>query len=88
MSKKPQPQHAIRAPLASYSNYFEVGHNPYEFLIDFGQFQPEVAEVIVHTRIVVGPTHAKLLAQLLHGALAKYEADNGIIADLAEPPGR
>jgi hypothetical protein len=68
-----------RAPLARYSNYFEVGHNPYEFLIDFGQFQPEEAEVVLHTRIAVGPTHAKMLNQTLGSAVDQYESDHGPI---------
>src|SRR5262249_22324684 len=53
-----------KAPLAHYANYFEVGHNLYEFFIDFGQFQPEVAEVVVHTRIAVAPTHAKAFTEM------------------------
>jgi hypothetical protein len=73
-----------RAPLASYANYFEVGHNPYEFLLDFGQFQPESANVTLHTRIAVGPVHAKLLARMLQDALHRHEADNGPIADLTK----
>ena len=36
-----------RAPLARYTNYFEVGHNPYEFLVDFGQYQPEIGRAHV-----------------------------------------
>jgi hypothetical protein len=84
----PRAQHSSRprAPLARYSNYFEVGHNAYEFLIDFGQYQPEAAEVVLHTRIAVGPTHAKLLATTLSGAVALHEADNGPIAEASEPP--
>lgn len=71
-----------RAPLARYSNYFEVGHNAYEFLIDFGQYQPEVADVVLHTRIVVGPVLAKLLHDLVHDAISKHEAENGPIPRL------
>jgi hypothetical protein len=73
-----------KAPLACYANYFEVGHNPYEFLLDFGQFQSEAAGVVLHTRIAVGPTHAKLLAEMLHGAVHKFESNNGPIADIGE----
>lgn len=84
MSNKRPSSRVQRAPLARYANYFEVGHNPYEFLIDFGQFRPEVSEVLLHTRIAVGPTHAKLLAEMLQGAVSKYESDNGPIAEVAE----
>jgi hypothetical protein len=75
---------SLRAPLARYANYFEVGHNPYEFLVDFGQFQPERAEVILHTRIAVSPTHSKLLADMLSRAVQKYEAENGPIPEVTD----
>jgi len=73
-----------KAPLAHYANYFEVGHNLYEFFIDFGQFQPEIAEVVVHTRIAVAPTHAKAFTEMLKGAVQKYEEDNGVIANVGD----
>lgn len=75
-----------KRPLAHYANYFEVGHNRYEFLVDFGQFHPEVAEVSVYMRIAMGPTHAKLLAAVLGGAVQKYEAENGPIPAVADAP--
>ena len=77
--KSGKPHKRARAPLARYSNYFEVGHNAYEFLIDFGQYQPEVAEVVLHTRIVAGPTLMKLLHDMVRDAISKYEAENGPI---------
>jgi hypothetical protein len=82
---KPRAASRPRAPLARYSNYFEVGHNPYEFLIDFGQYQPEAEGVLLHTRIAVGPTHAKLLATTLSRAVALHEAENGPIAEASDP---
>ncbi|MEO8752543.1 MAG: DUF3467 domain-containing protein [Casimicrobiaceae bacterium] len=71
--------------MAIYANYFEVGHNAFEFLIDFSQFQPDTQTVRMHSRIVTGPVHAKLLAQLLAGAVARFESEHGEIADLASP---
>ena len=71
--------------MAIYANYFEVGHNAFEFLIDFGQFQPETGTVAMHSRMVTGPVHAKLLAQLLTEAIARFEVAHGEIADLAGP---
>jgi hypothetical protein len=73
-----------RAPLARYANYFEVGHNAFEFLIDFGQFQPEVAAVKLHTRMATGPTHAKLLSAVLAHAVSQFEAEHGEIPDLSD----
>lgn len=74
-----------RVPLAAYANYFEIGHNAFEFLIDFGQFQPDENAVKMHSRMATGPVHAKLLAQMLSNAVALFEAEHGAIADLAEP---
>ena len=74
-----------RVPLAAYANYFEVGHNAFEFLIDFGQYQPEADAVTMHSRMATGPVHAKLLAQLLGDAVARFEAEYGTIADFCEP---
>jgi len=82
MTTEEKASRVLRAPLAGYANYFEVGHNPYEFLLDFGQFQPEVAEVLIHTRIVLGPNHARLFAEILANAVKKYVAENGPIAEI------
>lgn len=79
-STKYKPRKRVRAPLARYSNYFEVGHNAYEFLIDFGQYQPELSEVVLHTRIVAGPTLTKLLHEMIHNAISQYESENGTIS--------
>lgn len=86
MSGKRQPRRGPKAPLARYANYFEVGHNPYEFLIDFGQFQPETAGIVLHTRIAIGPAHSKLLTDMLSSSVLKYESDNGPIADVTDKP--
>jgi hypothetical protein len=71
-----------KAPLARYANYFEISHNAYEFLIDFGQFQPEAGSVQMHSRVATGPTHAKLLSSVLRSALVQFEEEHGAIADL------
>ena len=70
--------------MARYSNYFEVGYNSYEFLIDFGQYQPEVSEVVLHTRIVAGPAFTKVLHDMVRDAIAKYEAENSPIPFLKD----
>lgn len=59
--------------LAGYANYFEVGHNAFEFLMDFGQIDPDSGRFHIANRIAVGPTHAKLLSRLLAGAVRQYE---------------
>jgi hypothetical protein len=71
-----------RAPHALYANYFEVGHNALEFIVDFGQYHAEETSVQVHTRIVTGPRLAKLLIRLLVESLQRYESDHGTITDV------
>jgi hypothetical protein len=73
-----------RAPLALYANYFALGHNAFEFLVDFGQFRPETKDVVLHTRIAFGPNYAKLFAGMLTRAIADHEAEYGTVAN-SEP---
>lgn len=75
-------------PAASlYVNYFELGHNPYEFLIELGQYRPSASQdggtIGIHTRIAITPPYAKLLSQLLSNAVREHEAEHGKIPDLA-----
>lgn len=62
-----------------YANYFKVGHNAFEFLLDFGQFYAESQRVQFHTRIITHPTYAKVLSDLLQESLAQYEQTFGAI---------
>lgn len=64
---------------ARYANYFEVGHNAFEFIFDFGQYHPEDEGARMHSRIVTGPVYAKLLAELLRDAVRRFEDENGTI---------
>lgn len=73
-----------------YTNYFEVGHNAFEFLIDFGQMYydgPEgKSESRMHTRIITSPVFAKRLAEVLNRALAEYEQTHGRVPGEADEP--
>ncbi|WP_266170736.1 DUF3467 domain-containing protein [Dyella subtropica] len=80
-----QPTGPHRPLLASYANYFEVGHNAFEFLIDVGQVEPQSGGVQLMNRIAASPVHAKLLAQLLVRSIAQFEAAHHEIPDIAEP---
>jgi hypothetical protein len=66
-----------------YANYFEIGHNAFEFLLDFGQLYFEAPEGRMHTRIVTSPLYAKQLAEVLHRALSQYEQIHGPVPDEA-----
>jgi hypothetical protein len=81
----PKKSHVSR-PLARYANYFELGHNRYEFLIDFGQYRPESEDVVLHTRIALGPTYAKLLTGFLTTAMTRHEAEHGPVPDPENTP--
>lgn len=87
--------HADGAPFsepvapAVYVNYFEVGHNPFEFLLDLGQFHPGATDsegrVSIHTRIALAPPYAKMFSDLLARAVQEHESEHGAIALIGEP---
>ena len=62
-----------------YSNIVRIGHSPYEFMLDFGQFQPEGKRAFMDVRIITSPPHAKAILKALKENIAKYEEKNGKI---------
>ncbi len=62
-----------------YANYFRVGHNAVEFLLDFGQFYPESDEEQLHTRIITSPIYARALLETLRESIDWYEQIFGAI---------
>ncbi|MGD0989279.1 MAG: DUF3467 domain-containing protein [Candidatus Sulfotelmatobacter sp.] len=60
-----------------YANYFQIGHNAFEFLLDFGQMYADGTEEHFHTRIVTGPSYAKELLKVLSESIAQYETTFG-----------
>lgn len=62
-----------------YSNIVRIGHSPYEFMIDFGQFQPEGKEAFMDVRIITSPQHAKAILKALKENIAIYEEKYGKI---------
>ena len=62
-----------------YANYFKVGHNAFEFVIDAGQFYPESEEAELYTRIITSPIYAKTLLKTLRGAIEHYEQTFGVM---------
>lgn len=63
-----------------YANAFQVGHNAFEFLLDFGQVAPDREQARFHTRIITAPAYAKALFETLKDSLARYEQKHGIIS--------
>ncbi len=62
-----------------YANYFKVGHNAFEFLLDFGQYYQGADRGHLHTRIITNPSYAKALLETLHEAISQYETTFGQI---------
>ena len=62
-----------------YANYIQVGHNAFEFVLDFGQRYGDDPVPVVHTRIVVNPAYAKAFLDVLTESIAAYQRDVGAI---------
>ena len=66
---------------ARYANYFEIGHNVGEFILDFGQAYSQAGERPIHTRIVTSPAYIKALLRLLGAAVERHEQVYGEIRE-------
>ncbi len=62
-----------------YSNIVRIGHSPYEFMLDFGQFQPEGKRAFMDVRIIVSPQHARAILKALKENIAGFEEKHGKI---------
>lgn len=62
-----------RRPEARYANYFAVGSNAFEFLVDFGQFFQDSDNEIIHTCIITNPGYARALLDTLQNAISQHE---------------
>jgi hypothetical protein len=62
-----------------YANYVQVGHNAFEFVLDFGQFYQDSQEARFHTRIVTGPVYALAFLATLRASIDQYEYAHGTI---------
>ncbi|MDQ1267120.1 MAG: hypothetical protein QG635_2274 [Bacteroidota bacterium] len=62
-----------------YSNLAIISHSQAEFVIDFTRIMPGVPKAKVHARIVMTPSHAKLLMQALRDNIGKFEQQYGEI---------
>lgn len=62
-----------------YANYFKVGHNAFEFVLDFGQLYGRGVDARFHSRIITNPIYAKTFMQLLQESIEQYETMFGEI---------
>jgi len=56
-----------------YPNYFKVGHNNFEFVLNIDQFYPENEHAQLHTRIVTTPIYTKALLETLRESVELHE---------------
>jgi hypothetical protein len=70
-------------PEGRYANYFKIGFNAYEFVIDFGQEYPPDAER-TYMRVVTSPSMARNLVDTLERSLRDYELKFGPLKDAEE----
>jgi hypothetical protein len=64
-----------------YANYFNVGHNAFEVILQFGQYYQGNAQPQLHTTIVTAPAYAKTLLEILKCCFEEYEAEFGPVPD-------
>jgi Protein of unknown function (DUF3467) len=64
-----------------YANHFRVGHNAFEFLLDFGQLFSDGEQEHIHTRIVTSPSYAQELLEILDAQMEQYEQAYGPIKE-------
>ncbi|MFN2275758.1 MAG: DUF3467 domain-containing protein, partial [Anaerolineales bacterium] len=62
-----------------YANFFAVGHNEYEFVIDFGQSYSDNGQPEMCTRIITGPVYAKAFLKMLQDSIEAFESAYGSI---------
>lgn len=79
-SESPDRQ-VSEGPAARYANYFEIGHNAAEFVLDFGQAYSTAGEDKVHTRLITSPAYAKAFLRLLEKAVERHEQAYGAIRE-------
>jgi hypothetical protein len=63
-----------------YANYFKIGHNAFEFVIDFGQSYSRKDETDLCARIVTCPVYAKAFLKVLRDSIEAFEATYGNIS--------
>jgi len=62
-----------------YANLVLVAHSATEIVMDFARIMPGAPKTRVQARIIMTPTHAKLLQKTLDDNLKKYEKQFGDI---------
>ena len=84
MSNQP-PQNQIQIKIdekvgeGTYANFFVITNSPSEFIMDCGRILPGIPDARIYTRVLMTPSHAKQLTQLLEKNIDAYENQFGEI---------
>lgn len=63
-----------RGPLEGrYANFFKIGHNAYEIIIEFGQLYEAEGTPRIHSRIITSPAYARELLETLRRTVEENE---------------
>jgi len=85
MDEKAIPQPPIQIEVGEkeaegiYSNFVMIIHSPSEFILDFARIMPGVPKAKVQARIIMTPSHAKMLLKALSDNIEKFEQKFGEI---------
>jgi hypothetical protein len=71
--------HDNRGIEGRYVNYFTIGHNAFEFVLDFGQFYEGAESPLLHTRIITSPHCVKSMSDTIKRSIELYEEHFGTI---------
>jgi hypothetical protein len=66
-----------------YTNFFSIGHNALEYVVDFGEMYSGGTER-VHSRIVMNPSYAKEFLRVLSDSIRAHEEQFGEIPTVGE----
>jgi hypothetical protein len=64
-------------PEGRYANYFKIGCNAFELIIDCGQCYAHDGEPRFHTRIITSPSYGKALLKTLTKCIGEYDKNYG-----------
>lgn len=67
-----------------YANSFRIGHNAFEFDLEFGQLYGDSGRECRVTRLIVTPAYARELLDVLQRSVMQYENEFGPIPRLRD----
>jgi hypothetical protein len=81
VAQEPKSGQSADPPEGRYANYFKIGYNAFELIIDCGQCYADDAAPQLHTRIITSPAYGKALLKTLSDSLEEYEKKYGPTAE-------